>query len=84
VCIPLGALIRLMPNEPFERLFILMRLLPKAGSYLPDVRPDFECTSAIERERGEFANLRGGRLHSSSFVLKNRQASQLDNRRASL
>jgi hypothetical protein len=25
--IPLGALIRLLPNQPFERLFILMRLL---------------------------------------------------------
>jgi Ca2+-transporting ATPase len=29
VSIPLGALIRLLPNQPFERLFILMRLPPK-------------------------------------------------------
>jgi Ca2+-transporting ATPase len=29
VSIPLGALIRLFPNRPFERLFILMHLLPK-------------------------------------------------------
>jgi P-type Ca2+ transporter type 2C len=40
VSIPLGALIRLLPNRPFESLFILMRLLPKPDGGLPQVRPD--------------------------------------------
>jgi len=76
VSIPLGALIRLMPNRPFESLFILMRLLPKREGGLPKVRSDVEWNSAIELVRDNlatFANLRGGRLRSSSFVVKSRQ-----------
>jgi hypothetical protein len=33
--IPLGALIRIFPNRPFERLFILMRLLSKPRAFTP-------------------------------------------------
>ena len=40
--IPLGALIRLFPNRPFEKLFILMRLLSKPRGGLP-TRPAFVC-----------------------------------------
>jgi Ca2+-transporting ATPase len=76
VSIPLGALIRLMPNEPFEKLFIKCRLLPNP-KVLPTTRPDAEWNSAITRVRDNlntFANLRGGRVRSSSFVVKSRSA----------
>ncbi|KAG1747134.1 Ca-transporting ATPase [Suillus paluster] len=87
VSIPLGALIRLLPNGPFERLFILMRLLPKSQGGLPKVRPDVEWNSAIELVRDNlatFANLRGGRLRSSSFVVKSRQARLHEDKRVPL
>ncbi|KAG2147638.1 hypothetical protein DEU56DRAFT_730809 [Suillus clintonianus] len=87
VSIPLGALIRLLPNGPFERLFIIMRLLPKPEGGLPKVRPDVEWNSAIELVRDNlatFANLRGGRLRSSSFVVKSRQARLHDDKRVPL
>jgi len=76
VSIPLGALIRWLPNDPFERLFVLVRLLPKRESELVKVRPEIEWNSAIELVRDNlatFANLRGGRMRSSSFVIKSRQ-----------
>jgi len=87
VSIPLGALIRLMPNRPFESLFILMRLLPKREGGLPKVRSDVEWNSAIELVRDNlatFANLRGGRLRSSSFVVKSRQARLHEDKRVPL
>ncbi|KAG2355509.1 hypothetical protein BDR07DRAFT_1303134 [Suillus spraguei] len=69
VSIPLGALIRLLPNKPFEYLFIRMRLLPKPQGGLPKVRSDVEWNSAIELVRdnlGTFPHLRGRRLGSAS------------------
>ncbi|KAJ7127093.1 calcium-transporting ATPase [Mycena epipterygia] len=78
VSIPLGALIRLLPNGPFEKLFKRLGLL---GS--PDVlptsapNPDTVGWNAITRVRdnlGTFANVRGGRVRSSSFVIKSRTA----------
>jgi Ca2+-transporting ATPase len=77
ISIPLGALIRLLPNRPFEHLFIMMRLLPKPKGGLLKVRPDVEWNSAIELVRDNlatFTHLRGGQLRSSSFVVKSRQA----------
>jgi len=49
--IPLGTLIRLFPNQPFERLFILMLLLPKPEGGLLKVEPDVKWNSAIELAR---------------------------------
>ncbi|KAJ7659945.1 Ca-transporting ATPase [Mycena rosella] len=78
VSIPLGALIRLLPNEPFERLFKRLGLLGR-----PDVlpvtspNPDTVGWNAITRVRDNlntFANVRGGRVRSSSFVIKSRTA----------
>ncbi|KIK99153.1 hypothetical protein PAXRUDRAFT_132713 [Paxillus rubicundulus Ve08.2h10] len=86
VSIPLGALIRLMPNKPFERLFTAIRLLP-SPEVLPTIRPDAEWNLAIELVRDNlatFANLRGGRLRSSSFVGKSRSARLHDERRVPL
>lgn len=77
VSIPLGALIRLLPNEPFEKLFKKLGLLGSHQPVLPTTRPDAEWNSAIQLVRdnlGTFANLRGGRVRSSSFVVKSRSA----------
>jgi P-type Ca2+ transporter type 2C len=81
VSIPLGALIRCIPNGPCERFFKAVRLLPRPASELPTKRPDTEWNAAIERVRdnlGTFANIRGGRMRASSFVGKSRKA-RLDN-----
>ncbi|KAG2107694.1 uncharacterized protein F5147DRAFT_696721 [Suillus discolor] len=56
-------IIRLLPNGPFEHLFILMRLLPNRQGGLPKGRPEVEWNSPIEVVRDNlatFANLRGG------------------------
>ena len=87
VSIPLGALIRILPYEPFVSLFIFMRLLPKPEDGLATVRPDVEWNSAIELVRDNlatFSHLRGGRLHSSSFVIKSRQARLHEDKRVPL
>ncbi|KAF7312342.1 Calcium-transporting ATPase [Mycena indigotica] len=78
VSIPLGALIRLMPSEPFERLFKAVGLLGKP-EVLPTTapNPDNVGWTAITRVRDNlntFANVRGGRVRSSSFVIKSRTA----------
>ncbi|KAJ7897455.1 hypothetical protein B0H13DRAFT_2337883 [Mycena leptocephala] len=78
VSIPLGAIIRLLPGDPFERLFKTLGLLSR-----PDVlptttpNPDTVGWNAITRVRDNlntFANVRGGRVRSSSFVIKSRTA----------
>jgi len=75
--IPLGALIRLMPNAPFERLFRAIGLLGQP-EILPTTNAESEgWNNAITRvcdHLGLFANLRGGRLRPSSFVVKSRSA----------
>ncbi|KAA1476221.1 calcium-translocating P-type ATPase [Dentipellis sp. KUC8613] len=80
VSIPLGALIRVIPNPPCERFFKLVRLIPKPV-ILPTVRPDARADAApgldfaMDRVRdnlGTFSKLRGGRIRSSSFVVKSR------------
>ncbi|GLB40161.1 putative this magnesium-dependent enzyme catalyzes the hydrolysis of ATP coupled with the transport of calcium [Lyophyllum shimeji] len=75
VSIPLGALIRLLPNGPFEALFKKLGLLGKP-EVLPTASPEAEAWSgavALVRDNlGTFANVRGGRLRSSSFVIKSR------------
>lgn len=78
VSIPLGAFVRCLPSEPFEKLFIRLHLLPNP-EVLPTIRPNSsgEWNSAINRVRdnlGMFSNVRGGRVRSSSFVIKSRSA----------
>ncbi|KAI9463227.1 calcium-translocating P-type ATPase [Lactarius psammicola] len=71
VSLPLGALIRLAPNEPCERFFKMIRLLPK-----PETLSQ-AFSFAVDQVRdnlGTFAKLRGGRMRGSSFVRKSRSA----------
>ncbi|KAI9463279.1 calcium-translocating P-type ATPase [Lactarius psammicola] len=72
VSLPLGALIRLIPNEPCERVFKELRLLPKTEA-LPTTRPDAEpgFSFAVDQVRDNsvtFSELRRGRMCESSFV----------------
>jgi Ca2+-transporting ATPase len=75
VSIPLGALIRLLPNGPFQRVFKRLGLLGREQG-LPTTRPEAEpwsgASAMVRDSLGTFANLRGARLRSSSFVLKSR------------
>lgn len=76
VSIPLGALLRMIPNEPIERFFIKIHLLPNP-EVLPTTRPDAEWNSAIQMVRdnlGTFAHVRGARMRASSYVGKSRKA----------
>ncbi|KAF8552699.1 calcium-translocating P-type ATPase [Imleria badia] len=81
-----GVFIHLLPNKPFERLFILVRLLP-SPEVLPTIKPDAEWNKAIKLihdNLATFANLCGGRLCPSSFVWKSHSGCVLDDRRVPL
>lgn len=75
--IPVGVLVRLLPSEPFEKLFRKLGLFGRE-KILPTVTPEAEgWTGAITRVRDNlstFSNVRGGRMRSSSFVVKSRTA----------
>ncbi|KAL1949633.1 hypothetical protein VTO73DRAFT_8514 [Trametes versicolor] len=76
VSIPLGALIRCIPNGPIERLFIKIRLMPNP-EVLPTTTPQAEWNSAIRLVRDNlstFSHVRGGRMRASSYVGKSRSA----------
>jgi P-type Ca2+ transporter type 2C len=79
VSLPLGFLLRRVPNEPCKRVFEKLRLLPKP-EVLPTTRTDAAepgISFAVEQVRdnlGTFAKLRGGRMRGSSFVRKSRSA----------
>jgi P-type Ca2+ transporter type 2C len=78
ISLPLGALIRCIPNEPCEHLFVKLRMLPKQ-EVLPTTHPDAQpgMSFAMDQVRdnlGTFAKLRGGRMRASSFVRTSRSA----------
>ena len=76
--IPIGFLLRLIPDEPVQRLFIQLHLMSDPEALLPTTTPERgEWNPAINLVRDNlntFANLRGGRLRSSSFVITSRSA----------
>ena len=78
VAIPLGALIRLTPNEPCKRAFEKLRLLPKPEpppTVFPDAEPGFTFAQEQVRDNlSTFARHRDGRMRGSSFVGKSRSA----------
>jgi len=77
VSIPLGVLIRYIPNPPLERAFIKMRIM-RSDEVLPTTKPETaEWNAAITRVRDNlslFSSLRGGRVNASPFVLKSRKS----------
>lgn len=77
VSIPLGALLRFIPNLPLERFFKKIRLM-RDSDLLPNSRPDGEWNDAINMVRDNlflFSHVRGARLRGSSYVGKSRKAS---------
>ena len=76
VSLPLGALLRCIPNAPLERFFIKIRLMPNPD-VLPTVQPEAEWNSAIQLVRDNlntFSHVRGARMRASSYVGKSRNA----------
>jgi Ca2+-transporting ATPase len=88
VSIPLGVVVRCLPSKPFEKFFKFTRLM-STPEELPTVKPDLEgwggAINVVRDNLSTFANIRGGRLRSSSFVVKSRSArlSQDDHMRIS-
>ncbi|KLO10815.1 calcium-translocating P-type ATPase [Schizopora paradoxa] len=80
ISLPLGALIRCIPNEPVERLFVKLRIMKGGETPLPTVHPaveDGQWNDAIMQVKDNlhtFANVRGGRMRGSSFVGMSRKA----------
>ncbi|EPT01645.1 hypothetical protein FOMPIDRAFT_1023144, partial [Fomitopsis schrenkii] len=80
VSIPLGALIRCVPNAPVERVLKALRILPKPPAVLPTARPNGDWNTAIELVKDNlntFAHVRGGRMRASSYVDRSRRARSL-------
>ncbi|KAG8917854.1 hypothetical protein FRC02_002825 [Tulasnella sp. 418] len=75
VSLPLGFLIRCIPNGPVEKLFIKLRIMHDPN-VLPVLSPERQqWNEAIDTVRDNlqtFANIRGGRVRASSFVKKSR------------
>ncbi|KAJ7773119.1 hypothetical protein B0H16DRAFT_1304903 [Mycena metata] len=78
ISIPLGVVIRLLPSDPFESLFKRLGLWGNPDVLPPNIpNPDTVGWNAITRVQDNlntFANVRGGRVRSSSFVIKSRTA----------
>ncbi|KAJ7182037.1 hypothetical protein C8R46DRAFT_885366 [Mycena filopes] len=78
VSIPLGVCIRLLPNAPFDTLFKKTGLLGNPH-VLPTNAPNpdtvgWNAITRVQDNLNTFANVRGGRVRSSSFVIKSRTA----------
>lgn len=76
----------MIPNAPVERLLRKVRLLPNP-EVLPTRAPEGEWNSAIQLVRDNlntFANVRGGRLRSSSFAMKSRKSQINDEQRPTM
>ncbi|KAG7089723.1 hypothetical protein E1B28_011378 [Marasmius oreades] len=76
--LPIGALIRMLPDGPFERTFKRLGLLGRTKN-LPTTSPDqeegwFGAASLVRHNLRTFTTLRGGRLRANSFVAKSRLA----------
>jgi Ca2+-transporting ATPase len=76
VALPLGTLIRLIPNKPCKCAFVKLRLLPKPEeepTFPPDVETGFAfAMDCVHDNLGTLAKLCGGRMRGSSFVRKSR------------
>src|SRR5262245_40949120 len=78
VSIPLGVIVRLLPNEPFDKAFTKLGFFGKRKEVLPTASPEQEgwngAISLVRDNLGTFANIRSGRVRSSSFVNKSRSS----------
>ena len=81
--IPIGALIRLMPTEPFHRFLIKIKVfddpatLPTTAEVEEVVQEQYEYNPALSKVKDNlntFANIRGGRVRASTIVTRSRTA----------
>jgi Ca2+-transporting ATPase len=72
VSLPLGAIIRLLPNPPFERLFKSLRLLPRRD-ILPRAHLWSPAAQKVRDALRTFTHLRGGR-RSRALVVRGRSS----------
>jgi len=86
--IPIGALVRCLPTEPFYRMLIKMKVYTDPAK-LPTVAEEDEemekekyeynpALSKVKDDLSTYAGIRGGRLRASSFVAKSRSAQMKD------
>ena len=80
---PIGALVRIMPTEPFTRLLIKMKVfddpatLPTTTEVEEIVEEKYEYNPALSKVKDNlntFANIRGGRVRASTIVTRSRTA----------
>lgn len=78
--IPIGFLLRCIPNAPVERFFYKVRLM-RDPALLPTERPNAgaegqwnPAINLLSETLNTFSNIRGGRARASSFVVKSRSA----------
>lgn len=82
ISIPIGAVVRMIPTRPFERLMIKMKLYPDPDSlptYVPDdddddtKQPEYEpAVGKLKDNLATYSNIRGGRLNASSMIGRSR------------
>lgn len=96
MAIPLGALVRLMPTGPFERVLIKMHIyadpnkLPTVSPIVEDAENEkYEYNPALSKVKDNlhtYANIRGGRLRASTLVSgsRNKRLREADIRLPSL
>ncbi|TFK75096.1 calcium-translocating P-type ATPase [Pluteus cervinus] len=88
VSIPLGVLVRLLPNAPFEKLFTALGLLGSGDPILPTENPSsegwFGAVNMVNDSLQTYSKLRGGRLRSTSIVSKARLSKPKKNDQSSI
>ncbi|KAG8934505.1 hypothetical protein FRC01_002237 [Tulasnella sp. 417] len=78
--LPLGFLIRLIPEEPVERIFRQLKLmrdsevLPVESPESQDKEWNLSAIQTVKDNLAVFSQLRGGRARASSFVRRSRSA----------
>lgn len=84
VSLPLGLLIRLIPNAPLQRFFVLTHIMTDPeklpAAHVP--KNDEKYNDAIENVRENlnlFANIRGGRVRASPSILNREKRKQAKN-----
>jgi Ca2+-transporting ATPase len=81
--IPIGALVRVLPTEPFHRFLIKIKvfddpaMLPTTTEVEEVVEEKYEYNPALSKVKDNlntFANIRGGRVRASTIVTRSRTA----------
>lgn len=83
--LPIGALVRLTPTEPFARFLIKLHIYADPNK-LPEHSPEAEdqqysynpALNKVKDNLSTYAHIRGGRLRASSMVAKSRSAQLRD------